>query len=69
MGRGPSRVPSPGHLPGFGRFAYTVILPSMKSDLGFSHTQMGLLQTGIVTGYLLFAYLEGSWLADGPLSG
>jgi MFS family permease len=44
---------------GFGRFAYTVILPSMKSDLGFSHTQMGLLQTGIVTGYLLFAYLGG----------
>jgi OFA family oxalate/formate antiporter-like MFS transporter len=31
----------------------------MKSDLGFSHTQMGLLQTGIVTGYLLFAYLGG----------
>jgi MFS family permease len=44
---------------GFGRFAYTVILPSMKSDLGFSHTRMGLLQTGIVTGYLLFAYLGG----------
>ena len=44
---------------GFARFAYTVILPSMKSNLGFSHTRMGLLQTGIVTGYLLFAYLGG----------
>jgi MFS family permease len=44
---------------GFARFAYTVILPSMKDDLGFKHTQMGLLQTGIVTGYLVFAYLGG----------
>jgi len=44
---------------GFARFAYTVILPSMKNDLRFSNTRMGLLQTGIVTGYLLFSYLGG----------
>jgi len=44
---------------GFARFAYTLILPAMKDDLQFSNTRMGILQTGIVTGYLFFAYLGG----------
>jgi len=52
---------------GFARFAYTVILPSMKNDLGFSNTRMGLLQTGIVTGYLVFAYLGGIFASRGNL--
>ena len=42
---------------GFGRFAYTALLPSMKTDLGLSNTLMGFFQVGILTGYLLFAYL------------
>jgi MFS family permease len=42
---------------GFGRFAYTVLLPSMKTDLGLSNTLMGFFQVGILAGYLLFAYL------------
>jgi len=42
---------------GFGRFAYTALLPAMKSDLGLTNTHMGFFQVGILTGYLLFAYL------------
>jgi MFS family permease len=42
---------------GFGRFAYTVLLPSMKSDLGLTNTHMGFFQVSILVGYLLFAYL------------
>lgn len=42
---------------GFGRFAYTALLPSMKSDLGLTSTHMGFFQVGILVGYLLFAYL------------
>jgi len=43
----------------FGRFAYTLILPDMMKSLGFSHTRMGILGTGIVIGYLLNAFLSG----------
>jgi MFS family permease len=42
---------------GFGRFAYTALLPSMKTDLGLSNTLMGFFQVGVLAGYLLFAYL------------
>ncbi|MDP1989488.1 MAG: MFS transporter [Syntrophales bacterium] len=42
---------------GFGRFAYTALLPSMKGDLGLTNTHMGFFQVGILIGYLLFAYL------------
>jgi MFS family permease len=42
---------------GFGRFAYTALLPSMKNDLALTNTQMGFIQMGILIGYLLFAYL------------
>ena len=45
---------------GFGRFAYTALLPGMKSDLALSNTHMGFLQVGLLTGYLLFAYLCGA---------
>ncbi len=43
----------------FGRFVYTLIMPSMMETLGFSPTRMGLLGTGIVAGYLLFSYGSG----------
>jgi len=42
---------------GFGRFAYTVLLPSMKTNLGLSNTHMGFFQVGILAGYLIFACL------------
>jgi MFS family permease len=42
---------------GFGRFAYTALLPSMKGDLALTNTHMGFFQVAILTGYLLFSYL------------
>jgi MFS family permease len=42
---------------GFGRFAYTVLLPGMKADLSLSNTHMGFIQVAILAGYLIFAYL------------
>lgn len=46
---------------GFGRFAYTPILPPMKEALSFSYAQMGWIGTGNFTGYLLFSLLGGYW--------
>ncbi len=43
----------------FGRFAYTLILPAMMKSLGFSNTQMGMLGTGIVLGYLMNCLFSG----------
>jgi sugar phosphate permease len=47
---------------GFGRFAYPMILPYMKSGLDLSYTQTGLLGTGNFVGYL-FCALVGGFLA------
>ncbi|MDJ0984787.1 MAG: MFS transporter [Desulfobacterales bacterium] len=44
---------------GFGRMSYTVILPAMKNDLGFSNYYMGLLSTGNFIGYLAMALIGG----------
>src|SRR5512136_2629106 len=44
---------------GFGRMAYTLILPSMKDGLHFTYTQLGLLGTGNFIGYLSLAILGG----------
>ncbi len=44
---------------GFGRMAYTLILPSMKDGLHFSYTQLGLLGTGNFIGYLSLAIIGG----------
>lgn len=44
---------------GFGRFAYTPLLPSMKTALSLSYTQAGLLGTGNFLGYLLCSLLGG----------
>jgi MFS family permease len=44
---------------GFGRFAYTPILPSMKEGLALTYTQMGWIGTGNFIGYLFFAFIGG----------
>jgi predicted MFS family arabinose efflux permease len=42
---------------GIGRFAYGLILPPMRSDLGWSYTQAGWVNTANALGYLLGAML------------
>ena len=44
---------------GFGRMAYTIILPAMKDGLHFNYTELGLLGTGNFVGYLLMAIVGG----------
>jgi len=44
---------------GFGRYVFTAILPSMMKGLSLDYTQMGLLGTGNLGGYLLFAVVGG----------
>lgn len=40
---------------GFGRFGYSLVLPAMRDDLGWSYKQAGGLNTGNALGYLLGA--------------
>jgi len=40
---------------GFGRFAYGLILPAMRADLGWSYAQAGWLNTANALGYILGA--------------
>jgi predicted MFS family arabinose efflux permease len=42
---------------GFGRFGYSLVLPAMKTDLGWTYAQAGALNTGNAIGYLLGALL------------
>lgn len=44
---------------GFGRFAYTPILPSMKEALSLTYAQMGWIGTGNFIGYLTFSLIGG----------
>lgn len=44
---------------GFGRLAYTIILPAMRDGLHLSYTQLGLLGTGNFVGYLIMALVGG----------
>src|SRR5512136_2147292 len=44
---------------GFGRMAYTLILPPMKDGLHFTYAQLGLLATGNFIGYLSLAIIGG----------
>ncbi len=44
---------------GFGRMAYTILLPAMKDGLQFDYTQLGLLGTGNFVGYLSMAIIGG----------
>jgi len=43
----------------FSRFAYTLILPRMMEELSLTSTQMGILGTAIISGYLLNSFLSG----------
>lgn len=42
---------------GLGRFAYALILPAMRADLGWSYTQAGALNTTNAVGYLIGAFI------------
>jgi len=44
---------------GFGRMAYTLILPSMRDGLHFTYAELGLLGTGNFIGYLSLAIVGG----------
>lgn len=44
---------------GFGRFAYSLILPGMKEGLSLNYTQMGLLGTTNMIGYMVAVPLAG----------
>jgi len=46
---------------GFGRFAYTPILPSMKEGLSLTYAEMGWIGTGNFIGYLGFSVVGGYW--------
>ncbi len=45
---------------GFGRFAYAMLLSSMRTSLAFNYIQMGLLSGGILLGYLIFSFVGGT---------
>lgn len=42
---------------GFARFAYGLVLPAMRSDLGWSYTEAGWINTANALGYLIGALL------------
>ena len=50
---------------GFGRMAYTIILPAMKDGLKVDYAQLGLLGTGNFIGYLSMAIIGGFLVAGG----
>lgn len=59
---------------GFGRFGYSLVLPAMRADLGWSYGQAGALNTGNALGYLLGAmcaapFLKRTSLRTGVLGG
>jgi sugar phosphate permease len=44
---------------GFGKMSYTVILPAMKDGLSLTYTQVGLVGTGNLLGYLVMSVVAG----------
>lgn len=48
---------------GLARFAYTLLLPSMRDDLGWSYATAGLMNTVNAAGYLIGALLLPRWQA------
>lgn len=58
---------APASSNGLGRFAYALILPAMRKDLGWSYTQAGWVNTANALGYLAGAVLALRLLArNGP---
>src|SRR6516164_2761230 len=47
---------------GFSRFAYSLLLPPMRADLGWSYVQAGALNTANGAGYIVGA-LVAAWAA------
>jgi predicted MFS family arabinose efflux permease len=47
---------------GFSRFAYALLLPAMRADLGWTYVEAGALNTAIGAGYILGA-LVAAWTA------
>ena len=47
---------------GFSRFAYGLLLPAMRADLGWTYVEAGALNTAIGAGYILGA-LVAAWTA------
>jgi predicted MFS family arabinose efflux permease len=47
---------------GFSRFAYALLLPAMRADLGWTYVEAGALNTAIGAGYILGA-LIAAWAA------
>jgi MFS family permease len=44
---------------GFGRFAYPMLIPSMRDSLAFNYIEIGFLSGSIMLGYLLFSFIAG----------
>src|SRR3984957_12864378 len=42
---------------GLGRFAYALLLPAMRADLGWNYAQAGAINTANAAGYLIGALL------------
>jgi predicted MFS family arabinose efflux permease len=47
---------------GLGRFAYALLLPAMRTDLGWSYAQAGVMNTANAVGYLVGA-IPAAWIA------
>ena len=47
---------------GFGRFAYTILLPSTRDGMALTYTQAGILATANLAGYLLGSLATG-WIS------
>ena len=52
---------------GLGRFAYALLLPAMRADLGWNYAQAGAINTANAAGYLIGALVAApvaGWLGD-----
>jgi len=48
---------------GIARFSYALILPSMQSDIGWSHAEAGWINTANAAGYLIGALTASNYIA------
>ncbi|GAA5448057.1 hypothetical protein Ddep01_01817 [Deinococcus depolymerans] len=52
---------------GFGRFAYALLLPSMRASLHWTYTQAGVMNTANGLGYLFGALLAAGVAGSQPV--